>query len=109
MMFYSIRRTQRQNSSASSTHEGIPYARLIDSPNRKLSQVGSSSTSVSNDPSDAKLKANRIIRMPTPKASVSESKLTVDYFQKSDLSVSVNTTLMFKKKSKNQTIYFQIE
>lgn len=83
-----IRRTQRQNSA--STHE-VPYARLIDSPHRRLSQTaaGSSLTTVSNDQSDTKLKANRPIRMPTPKSSVSESKLTVDYFQKSDISVSV--------------------
>lgn len=83
-------RTQRQNSS-SNAHE-VPYARLIDSPNRKPSQAGSScSTSAPNDPPDnAKLKANRPIRMPTPKSSVSESKLTVDYFQKSDISVSDN-------------------
>lgn len=87
MTFYLFCRAQRQI--GGSTHE-VPYARLIDSPNRKSSQVGSSSTSVPNDPSDVKLKANHTIRMPTPKSSVSESKLTVDYFQKSDLSVRVN-------------------
>lgn len=83
-----LRRIQRQNS-GSITHE-VPYARLIDSPNRKPSQVGSSLTSVANDQSDAKLKANRTIRMPTPKSSVSESKLTVDYLQNSDISVNIS-------------------
>lgn len=80
--FYS---TQRQN--GATTHE-VPYARLIDSPNRKAGQTGNSSTPVSND-SDLKLKTNRSIRMPTPKSSASESKLTVDYFQKSDISVCI--------------------
>lgn len=79
-------RTLRQNSISSSTHE-VPYARLIDSPNKKLAQSGANSTPID---SDAKLKGNRSIRMPTPKSSVSETKLTVDYFQKSDLSVSIS-------------------
>lgn len=84
IMFY-FRRTLRQNSISSSTHE-VPYARLIDSPNKNPAQSGANSTP--NDP-DTKLKGNRSIRMPTPKSSVSETKLTVDYFQKSDLSVSI--------------------
>lgn len=75
-------RTQRQNSNSSS-HE-VPYARLIDSPNRK----STTATPTPND-LDMKLKGNRSIRMPTPKSSVSESKLTVDYIQKSDLSVCI--------------------
>lgn len=78
-----FRRTLRQNSISSSSHE-VPYARLIDSPNRKPAQSGNNSTP--NDP-ELKLKGNRSIRMPTPKSSVSETKLTVDYFQKSDISV----------------------
>lgn len=80
-------RIQRQNSS-SSTHE-VPYARLIDSPNKKLQLSGNSSKSSTphhHDP-DSKFAANRSLRMPTPKSSVSESKLTVEYFQKSDISV----------------------
>lgn len=79
-----IYRSQRQNS-CSSSHE-VPYARLIDSPgNRKPGQCANNSTPISGD-SDIKFKA-KSIRMPTPKSSVSESKLTVDYFQKSDISV----------------------
>lgn len=78
--------TQRQNST-SNTHE-VPYARLIDSPNRKSGQPTNSSTPVTNE-SDMKLKTNRSIRMPTPKSSASESKLSVDYFQKSDISVGI--------------------
>lgn len=49
--------------------------------------------------------------MPTPKSSVSESKLTVDYFQKSDLSVSFNGVQMLfvgELKINENFIEFQI-
>lgn len=83
-----IYRTQRQNS-GSSSHE-VPYARLIDSPNRK---PGVNNSTPSPNDSDMKFKTNRSIRMPTPKSSLSESKLTVDYIQKSDISVAKKLTL----------------
>lgn len=77
---------QRQNTSSGS-HE-VPYARLIDSPNRKSQQTtnGKTSTPIHNE-SDGKFATNRLLRMATPKSSVSESKLTADYFQKSDIPV----------------------
>lgn len=77
---------QRQSTSSSSNE--VPYARLIDSPNRKSQQNTNSKTStpIHND-SEGKFATNRLLRMPTPKSSVSESKLTADYFQKSEISV----------------------
>lgn len=90
-MFFVFSNTQRQNSTSSS-HE-VPYARLIDSPNRKLQPNNNSKTStpIHND-SESKFATNRLLRMPTPKSSLSESKLTADYFQKSDISVCIMST-----------------
>lgn len=98
---------QRQNS-LSSSHE-VPYARLIDSPNRKQAQTGNNSTPISVD-SDPNINRNRSIRMPTPKSSVSESKLTVDYFQKSDISVwnSKHSSLLIIKICSEKMLEFEI-
>lgn len=79
-------RSQRQNS-IPGVHE-VPYARLIDSPNKKLQPIAPGKTSTPNPDTEAKVALNRSLRRPTPKSSVSESKLAVDYFQKSDISVS---------------------
>lgn len=80
-----VSRSQRQITTPS-THE-VPYARLIDSPNKKLQPMAPGKTSTPQHDSEGKYAVNRSLRMPTPKSSVSESKLTVDYFQKSDISV----------------------
>lgn len=75
--------SSNRQSSGSSPHE-VPYARLIDSPSnanrlKRQSEISKSPPSVTRYDSEVKILTPKSIRMPTPKASASESKLTVDY------------------------------
>lgn len=91
--------SNRQNS-CSSPHD-VPYSRLIDSPSnvnrmqRKPNELNRSQQSNLSRDSDGKISTPKSIRVPTPKASVSESKLSVDYYQKNDISVISNKFLFF--------------
>lgn len=84
--------SNRQNS-CSSPHD-VPYSRLIDSPSnvnrmqRKPNELNRSQQSNLSRDSDGKISTPKSIRVPTPKASASESKLSADYYQKSDVSVA---------------------
>lgn len=83
--------SNRQNS-CSSPHD-VPYSRLLDSPSnvnrvqRNSSDLNRSQQSNLSRDSDGKISTPKSIRVPTPKVSASESKLSVDYYPKNDVSV----------------------
>lgn len=77
------------------SHE-VPYARLLDSPSRLAKGKDGIDAKLSPTPSKrhessviggSSLLTPKSLRIPAPKTSSSDSKLTVDYFQGSEVSV----------------------
>lgn len=74
------------------SHE-VPYSRLLDSPSRLSKGKESGDPKISPTPSmrpdsvASSLLTPKSLRIPAPKTSSSDSKLTVDYFQGSEVSV----------------------
>ncbi|KAG4067242.1 hypothetical protein HA402_000233 [Bradysia odoriphaga] len=78
----------RQN--ISTTANEVPYARLLDSPSRVAKGKDQIDAKVSPTPSmkhEYGSYTPKALRIPAPKTSSSDSKLTVDYFQDSEHSV----------------------
>lgn len=83
----------RQNITPS-PHE-VPYSRLLDSPSnanrssaaKEMYELKTSPIPTPRHDSDMRLLTPKSLRIPSTKASVSESKLTGEYFQGSEISV----------------------
>lgn len=72
------------------TPNEVPYARLLDSPSRVTKGKDQIDAKISPTPSvkhESGTHTPRALRIPAPKTSSSDSKLTVDYFQGSEHSV----------------------
>lgn len=79
----------RQSITATANNE-VPYARLLDSPSRVSKGKDQLDTKLSPTPSikhEYGSYTPKALRIPAPKTSSSDSKLTVDYFQGSEHSV----------------------
>lgn len=80
----------RQNTAI--TANEVPYARLLDSPSRVSKGKDQLDAKVSPTPSmkhEYGSHTPKALRIPAPKTSSSDSKLTVDYFQGSEHSVVI--------------------
>lgn len=75
---------------STTTPNEVPYARLLDSPSRASKGKEQIDSKISPTPSmkhESGTYTPKALRIPAPKTSSSDSKLTVDYFQGSEHSV----------------------